>query len=123
MLGATLLGCDVEIAPVTETDSMTEEASGRLPPKEIQRIIRSDFSRMRVCYDEGLAKRPGLAGSVKLGFVIDRQGEVHDIEDRGSTLPDAEVVACVARIFEGMSFPEPSGGEVKVIYPIVFGVD
>lgn len=52
-------------------------------------------------------------------FVIDRSGSVATAADGGSTLADADVVACVVRAFQSLSFPQPEGGVVTVLYPLV----
>lgn len=96
------------------------QVSGRLPPEVIQRIVRQNFGRFRLCYERGLLSHPTLAGRVSVRFVIDRSGAVSSAEDAGSTLPDASVVACVVRAFPGLSFPQPEGGTVTVTYPILF---
>src|SRR6185312_13816821 len=44
--------------------------NGRLPPEAIQRVIRQNFGRMRLCYETGLRADPGLAGRVQVRFVI-----------------------------------------------------
>ncbi|MEZ4300310.1 MAG: AgmX/PglI C-terminal domain-containing protein [Polyangiaceae bacterium] len=94
--------------------------SGRLPPEAIQRIIRQNFGRFRTCYQDGLKRNPSLEGRVTVRFVIGRDGSVASTSASGSTLPDAGVVSCVARAFYGISFPQPEGGIVSVVYPIVF---
>jgi hypothetical protein len=35
-------------------------------------------------------------------------------------MPDGGVVSCVVRAFYGLSFPQPEGGIVTVVYPIMF---
>jgi len=55
--------------------------------------------------------------------VIDKDGSVSRSADGGSDLPDAQVVACVIRGFGNLSFPQPEGGIVTVIYPIIFSPD
>ena len=40
--------------------------------------------------------------------------------DGGSDLPDQSVVQCVVRGFGNLSFPQPEGGMVTVVYPIMF---
>ena len=40
--------------------------------------------------------------------------------DGGSDIPDANVVQCVTRGFTNLSFPQPEGGIVTVVYPIIF---
>ncbi|WP_437952141.1 AgmX/PglI C-terminal domain-containing protein [Sorangium sp. So ce296] len=94
--------------------------SGRLPPEVIQRIVRQNFGRFRLCYENGLRNSPNLAGRVAVGFTIGRDGAVSSVQNGGSDLPDAGVVACVVRSFYGLSFPPPDAGIVTVTYPILF---
>ena len=41
--------------------------SGRLPPEVIQRIVRQNYGRFRMCYEQGLARNPNLEGRVQKG--------------------------------------------------------
>jgi Inner membrane component of T3SS, cytoplasmic domain len=95
-------------------------ASGHLPPEVIQRIVRQNFGRFRLCYENGLRNSPNLAGRVGVRFVIGRDGAVSNVGNGGSDLPDSAVVSCVVRAFYGLSFPAPDSGIVTVTYPIVF---
>jgi hypothetical protein len=92
----------------------------RGPPEAVQRIVRQNFGRFRACYDDGLKRNPALAGRVTTRFVIGRSGAVSSVGDGGSDLPDAAVKSCMQRAFQSISFPEPEGGIVTVVYPIVF---
>src|SRR5690606_34957672 len=96
------------------------EVSGRLPPQVIQRIVRQNHGRFRLCYERGLGANPSLSGRVNVRFVIGRNGAVNNVSNAGSTLPNGEVVSCVVRAFYGLSFPKPEGGLVTVSYPIAF---
>jgi hypothetical protein len=94
---------------------------GQLPPEIVRRIVRRSFGRLRACYEKGLAARPALQGRVATRFVIDPSGAVERVSDGGSDLPDANVVQCVQRTFETMTFPKPLGGSpVVVVYPLLF---
>lgn len=93
--------------------------AGRLPPEVIQRIVRQNFGRFRLCYDAGLRKNPNLQGTVSIKFTINREGAAVDATGEGD-MPDADVVRCVSRAFEGLQFPSPEGGIVNVTYPIRF---
>jgi hypothetical protein len=97
--------------------------TGRLPAETVRRIVRMSMGRFRACYERGLERNPRLAGRVATRFVIDRTGRVSVTADAGSDLPDAEIVACVNRGFRFLDFPQPEGGIVTVIYPIVFSSD
>lgn len=101
-------------------EGCTTSVTGRLPPEVIQRVMRQNFGRLRLCYEEGLRPQPSLAGRVTVKFVIARDGSVASAQNGGSDLPDASVVACVVRAVGGLSFPEPEGGVVHVSYPITF---
>jgi Vault protein inter-alpha-trypsin domain/von Willebrand factor type A domain len=94
--------------------------NGRLPPEVIQRIVRQNFGRFRLCYENGLRRNGALEGRVAVRFIIGRDGSIASASDAGSTLPDSQVVACVVRSFTGLSFPQPEGGIVVVVYPLDF---
>ncbi|MDB4941857.1 MAG: putative abductin-like protein [Labilithrix sp.] len=93
--------------------------SGHLPREVIQRIVRQNFGRFRMCYEQGLRNNPGLTGRISTAFVIGRDGSVSQSMDAGSDLPDQNVVACVVKSFQSLSFPSPEGGIATVTYPIV----
>jgi hypothetical protein len=95
-------------------------SSGHLPPEVIQRVVRQNYGRFKGCYETGLRGNPSLQGRVGVRFVIGHDGEVSNVADGGSDLPDAGVVSCVTRAFYGLSFPHPETGIVTVTYPIVF---
>jgi len=97
--------------------------SGRLPPEVIQRIVRQNFGRFRLCYENALRQNPSLNGRVTVSFVIGTNGSVSGASGNGSGIGDSVMVACVVRAFHGLSFPQPEAGVVKVTYPIVFSPD
>lgn len=93
---------------------------GRLPPEVVQRVVRQNFGRFRLCYEKGLVTNPKLEGKVVTRFVIDRSGAVTSATDDASDLPDKTVVSCVVSSFAKMAFPQPEAGDVTVTYPIIF---
>ena len=94
--------------------------NGRLPPEVIQRIVRQNFGRFRLCYENGLRTDPTLTGRVSVKFMISRDGSVGVAADAGSDIPDSSVTSCVVRSFTAMSFPAPDSGIVTVTYPLMF---
>src|SRR6187549_3194941 len=40
------------------------QVNGKLPPEVIQRIVRQNFGRFRLCYENGLKNNPTLSGRV-----------------------------------------------------------
>ena len=98
--------------------------NGTLPKEVVQRIVRQNFGRFRMCYEGGLRSNPGLTGRVAVAFVIDRNGAVAVASaDRSTDMPDQAVVACVVRGFQNLSFPSPKDGTVQVIYPLMLAPD
>jgi hypothetical protein len=96
------------------------QVNGRLPPEVVQRIVRQNFGRFRLCYEQGLQSNPALTGRVTVKFQIDASGAVTNVADGGSDLPSTGTVACVVRGFTNLSFPQPEGGIVSVTYPVHF---
>lgn len=95
------------------------QVTGHIPAEVIQRVVRQNFGRFRFCYENGLRTNQELAGRVEVRFVIGRNGGVTLAQDSGSDLPDQAVRQCVVSAFSSLSFPEPEGGIVTVVYPIV----
>lgn len=111
---------------------------GRLPPEVIQKVVRDNFGGMRKCYEDGLRTDAKLKGKITTRFVIERDGHVSsaaDIHDapapgplekeilpqpKDPRFPDAAVVDCVVGRFAALTFPQPQGGIVTVVYPIIF---
>lgn len=93
--------------------------NGHIPPHVIQRIVRQNFGRFRMCYQQGLARNPSLEGRIPVRFVIGRDGAVSNVS-AGGDLPDGAVRSCVQSAFYGLSFPPPDDGIVTVTYPIMF---
>ena len=94
--------------------------NGRLPPEIIQRVVRQNFGRFRLCYENGLRANPTLEGRVTIKFVIGTKGNVTAASDGGSDLPDQAVVSCAAQAVSSLMFPRPESGIVTVVYPIFF---
>lgn len=106
--GPVICGCDETLV------------NGRLPPETIQRVVRQNMGRFRYCYERALEGNPSLQGRVVTHFVIGRDGAVAFAtgESEETSLPDPGVVSCIARAFGALSFPQPEGGTVTVVYPL-----
>ncbi len=101
-------------------DYMTQ-VNGRLPPESVRDVVRANFGRLRGCYEEALLRKPELEGRVNVKFVIDRSGVVSVAElAESTTLDDTKATSCIVAQYKQMTFPEPSGGIVTVVYPVVF---
>lgn len=111
-------GGHVTKAPIMRTPVI--DTNGSIPREVIQRIVRQNYGRFRLCYENGLRNNPSLNGRVVTKFVIDRTGAVSMAQDGGSDMPNQAVTQCVVRGFGNLSFPAPEHGIVTVSYPIIF---
>jgi hypothetical protein len=98
----------------------SEMTGGHLPPEVIQYIVRREYGRLRLCYENDLRANPNLQGRVATRFIIERDGTVSHVSTAGSDFPVRYTVACVVRVFETMCFPPIEDGVVAVVYPIAF---
>lgn len=119
------------------TPAASTAPAGHLPPEAIQRVMRKIFPSIKACYEQGLTKDPNLEGSIRVRFVIGKDGRVRDVSDEGAVqasplgdplasargntepMPDKDVTACVIAEVERLAFPPPDGGVVAVVYPII----
>ena len=86
------------------------QVNGRLPPEVIQRIVRQNFGRFRLCYENGLRNNPNLQGRVTVKFVIDRSGRGrHDGRRRQRTFRIRASCQCVVRGFGEPVVPAARG--------------
>jgi hypothetical protein len=75
------------------------------------------MGRFRSCYLETLRTQPSFAGRAELRFRIQRDGTVAKVSVGG--LDDApELTACLEKQAYGITFTQPEGGVVDVLYPL-----
>ena len=99
----------------------SDEPRGTLPPEVIQRTVRANYGGFRTCFDVALKNNADVGGTVKIRFVIDRDGSVRDATPVcGTTLPDPAAVTCIIDKVGKLHFPKPTDGVVGVVYPIMF---
>ena len=107
---------DEEVAGV----SIEEASPGSLDLGRIEDIVHAGFPLFAYCYRAGLERDPELGGLVRLRFVIDEDGAVMGVMDSGSEFDDTGTLDCMAEGIFALSFPPPTGGDVRVQYRIVF---
>ncbi|HTQ07996.1 MAG TPA: AgmX/PglI C-terminal domain-containing protein [Polyangiaceae bacterium] len=113
-------GTAFDAAPESRcVEPQSKRVAGRLPPEQIQAIVRGHYDDFKSCYEAGLAGNPNLAGRIDARFVIGQDGAVSNLSFTESTLLDCDVIECVLKGFSTLAFPPPQGGVVTVIYPIV----
>jgi len=105
-------------------DELGEFKNGRLPPEQIQHIIRERYGDFRKCYEGGLASNPDLRGRVTIRFVIERDGHVSTSYVQDNEIPDCRVAQCIRSEMAKSVFPKPDGGGIiTVVYPMMFAPD
>lgn len=109
-------GGDEEVAGV----SIEEASPGSLDLGRIEDIVHAGFPLFAYCYRAGLERDPELGGLVRLRFVIDEEGAVMGVMDSGSEFDDPGTLDCMAEGIFALSFPAPTGGDVRVQYRILF---
>jgi hypothetical protein len=106
--------------PAEKGVSIEPSSPGRMEPAAVDDIVSANFGLFAHCYRGALERTPGLAGVVRLRFVIGEEGNVVSVRDAGSELPEGKLVDCVAEGFYALSFPKAPGDEVRVLYRLVF---
>ncbi|HEY8040552.1 MAG TPA: DUF2330 domain-containing protein [Polyangiaceae bacterium] len=102
-------------SPVLRQGATT--VAGPMPLEVIQRIVRQNYGRFRLCYENALRQNPSLKGRVTLSFTVTPAGDVTAVSTAGSDLPDAAAVQCMARGVGNLSFPTAEK-PTKVKYPL-----
>ncbi|MFO0576937.1 MAG: AgmX/PglI C-terminal domain-containing protein [Polyangia bacterium] len=97
----------------------TTSADGPIQTDAVRRVMRMKLGAVKRCYDQGLARRPELAGNILLRFAIQTNGAVSDCQVIRSTLADEPVERCIAAVVRGLEFPKAPRPTV-VTYPFVF---
>jgi len=93
---------------------------GSLDKDVIRRVVKKHTAEVRFCYEKELVRDPGLAGTVRVRFVIGTGGEVIDATASDSSVPSPDLSTCLAGVVRRWVFPKPDGGVVEVTYPFTF---
>jgi tetratricopeptide (TPR) repeat protein len=96
---------------------------GGLAIDRVRRIVRQSFGRFRLCYEQGLSRRPDLAGRLTVGVSLSRDGLPDRVHIIDSTVSDADMVDCIQHSFQGLSFDKPDNGRGAFEYTVVFATD
>jgi beta-lactamase regulating signal transducer with metallopeptidase domain len=119
---ALALGLVASLAPSSwgapvEGRLSAQGGSGRLPPEQIQAVVRQSSEAFQRCYTDVVpAPRPDTG--VDLHFVIGPAGRVSS--GHVDSQPFVELGECAERVMTKLVFPAPSGGSVSVSYPLQF---
>jgi hypothetical protein len=93
---------------------------GRLYPEAIGGVIRIHFGAFLTCYGAGLAREPGLTGTLFVEIAFGEDGVPTRVtSEPASSLHDEPVIDCILDKFQKLRFPTSHGGPIKALYPVV----
>jgi TonB family protein len=100
---------------------VTEGDGGTQDQVNVRYRVNSHLYRVRECYQKELRRKPSLAGSMRVGFVVSPEGRVAELKVLKGTVRHPPLEACVLGVIRGIYFGRPPSGQpVKVIYPLEF---
>lgn len=107
------------IEPAAAAEPSLLESRGRLAPQRIELVVERELTALRACYEHALERSALAEGQINVHFVIDAGGRVTHVRAEHTSLPDCDAVRCVLQVFRGLRFPEPEGGGLHVLYPVL----
>lgn len=102
---------------------MLVTTTGGVAHDDVERILRINRGRFRLCYAKVLVADVTLAGDAKVSFGIDPSGDAVRSRDAGPTIASPPLVDCVLRSVERLSFTPPDAGAAEVTASIHFSVE
>jgi hypothetical protein len=100
-------------APVFDTQGPT------YPAASLREVFDKNQAKLLGCFEPGRKRDPKPRGHVNIKFTIGQSGKAGAVQDQGSNLPDAQVIACVVKVIKSLHFTKPEGS-VTVVYPFIF---
>lgn len=92
-----------------------------LPIEVVQRIVRQNFGRFRLCYEIDLRTNPGVRGKLEILFRIGKDGSVAPgVKGKMTEGTLTTTIDCAARAIASLAFPQPEKGPVDGTYPMTF---
>lgn len=88
--------------------------SGEIPAAAASARFAQNQVQFRNCYERRLKVNHQLEGRVNVSMRVSRTGAV-DAVSVGGTMRDSEVLSCVRRIANSITFPAPTGGSCAVV--------
>ena len=86
----------------------------------VEAALAARKDALRECFERGVRRHPGLAGTITTSLSVTETGSVAGVEILENTLPDCAVVQCVRGVLPDLTFPRRSGGAVTVVHPLTF---
>lgn len=107
-------------APASADGGSDATVDSHLDPGMVARAVRRRLPAIKACYEEGLKRKPSLAGRVVTHWIITATGDVTGVDAEVDDLGNRLVTACILAAVAKWKFPRPAGGSVEVSFPFVF---
>lgn len=95
---------------------------GGLDKKQVLEVVDADSEAIQQCYENALAKWPGLSGRAVLVWIVKGDGRVGAVSLRSSTLRQARVVSCLSKRIRSWRFPSPKKGTATIVFTFQFDI-
>lgn len=109
--------------PVPPPHALVVPGEGTLSPEAIQAVIEAARPTFEACYRPALDYAPGLWGRLGIRFHVTEKGKVDEAFEAESQFPDERVKLCVLRAARTLTFPAPTGGDMRFIAPLRLSSD
>src|SRR5690606_33935232 len=94
---------------------------GRLSPSQVQGAFGVATPDLKACYDTSAAKKPGLTGTLTIGFTVSELGAITALDVVHNELGDPAFLTCVLARIKQVRFPKPEfGAPLSLTYPLRF---
>jgi hypothetical protein len=110
----------LETSPVSQVRTGRVYAAGEVPGEVVERAVRKNIGRFRLCYEHALRNDLTVQGHVDVRFTIERDGSVAAPVSIGSDVRDAGMVACVVQHFGSISFRATAPATATVLVDMRF---
>jgi len=110
---------DVQVGPGDEPmpppPSEIKPGAGGLAPEALRGVIEAALPRFEACYRPAFDYAPGLWGRLGVRFHITEHGKVDEAFEFETHFPDERVTLCALRAARELSFPKPTGGDMRFV--------
>lgn len=114
------LGDKGEVA-IVNIEGNSNEFSSTIDKEAIRRIIRSNRSAIKSCYDLELTRNPTLSGKIVLEWQITEGGKMINAKVKSNDMNSNTLGPCIIKRLAVLKFPEPGLNEIaEVAFPFVF---
>lgn len=111
------------VAIASSADGCVDADVARLSRPAVREIVSTTYQELQACYGQALMRDHSATGTVTFEFVIGQNGAVSEAWAREATLYDCPAIECMLAQFRALSFPQPVGRSVRVLYPIQYVVE